>query len=113
MDRGDIWWASLEEPSGSSPGYRRPILIIQADSFNKSKINTIIGIVITSNLRLADAPGNIFLSSKESGLPKDSVINISQIITIDKQFLTEFVKKIKPSVLNDVENSLKLVLDLD
>jgi len=113
MNRGDIWWASLEEPKGSSPGFRRPILIIQADSFNQSKISTVIGIVITSNLRLADAPGNIFLSAKESGLPKDSVINISQIITVDKHFLTEFVKKLRPSTLNEIESSIKLVFDLE
>jgi len=113
MNRGDIWWASLEEPSGSSPGFRRPILIIQSDSFNQSKINTVIGLVITSNLRLADAPGNIFLSSKESGLPKDSVINISQIITVDKQFLTKFVKKLGPALVNEIESSVKLVLDLE
>jgi len=113
MNRGDIWWASLEEPSGSSPGFRRPILIIQADSFNQSKISTVIAVVITSNLRLVDAPGNIFLSAKDSGLPKDSVINISQIITVDKQFLTEFVKKLKPAFVNDVESSLELILDLD
>jgi mRNA interferase MazF len=113
MDRGDIWWASLEEPSGSSPGFRRPIIIVQADAFNQSKINTVIGLVITSNLGLANAPGNISLSKKDSGLPKDSVINVSQIITIDKRYLTEFVKKIRSSIMHEIENGLRLVLDLE
>ena len=113
MDRGEIWWASLNAPQGSSPGFRRPVLIIQANTFNHSKINTAICLVITSNTRLAGAPGNIFLSAKDSGLPKDSLINISQIITIDKQYLTEMVKKVRPVLMEDVANSIKLVLDIE
>jgi mRNA interferase MazF len=113
LDRGEIRWAALDEPSGSSPGFRRPVLIIQTDTFNQSRINTVICAVISSNVRLADAPGNIFLSTKDSGLPKDSVINISQIITLDKQNLTEPVKKVRPVVMRDVENSLKLVFDIE
>ena len=113
MDRGEIWWASLDEPSGSSPGFRRPILIVQADAFNQSKINTVIGVIITSNLRLSSAPGNIRLSKKDSGLSKESVINVSQIITVDKEYLTDFVKKIRPAIMNEVEIGLKLVLDLE
>lgn len=113
MVRGEIWWASLDKPSGSSPGFKRPILIVQADSFNQSKINTVIGVIVTSNLRLVDAPGNIYLSKKDSGLPKNSVINVSQIVTVDKEFLTKFVKKTRPSILHEVDNGIKLVLDLE
>jgi mRNA interferase MazF len=88
MRRGEIKWASLREPEGSEPGYRRPVLIIQPDDFNRSNINTALCAVITSNLSLANAPGNIRISSKSSGLKKPSVVNISQLITIDKRFLT-------------------------
>ena len=84
MQRGEIWWASLPEPVGSEPGYRRPVLIVQSDDFNRSRISTIIAVVITSNTRLAQAPGNVLLTKKLSGLLRDSVANISQIITVDK-----------------------------
>ena len=87
--RGEIWWAGLPEPVGFEPGYRRPLLIVQANEFNKSKINTIIALAITTNVRLADAPGNVLLSVKQSKLPKESVVNISQIVTIDKSFRSE------------------------
>jgi mRNA interferase MazF len=113
VNRGEIWWADLGEPQGSAPGFRSPVLIIQADYFNRSRINTIICAVITSNIKLAEAPGNIFLSKKESGLSKDSVINISQIITLNKNYLTEIVKKLKPIIMKDVETSLKLIFDID
>jgi len=79
MYRGEIWWANLSEPVGSEPGYRRPVLIIQDDTFNQSRINTVIVAVITSNVQLAEAPGNVSLPSQASGLPKDSVVNVSQI----------------------------------
>jgi mRNA interferase MazF len=113
VNRGEIWWADLVEPRGSSPGFKRPVLIIQADYFNRSRINTIICAVITSNVKLTEAPGNIYLSKKDSGLSKDSVINISQIITLNKNNLTEIVKKIKPIIMKDVETSLKLIFDID
>jgi mRNA interferase MazF len=89
IKRGEIWWASLLEPKDSEPGYRRPVIIVQSNDFNKSKISTILAVVITSNISLAQAPGNVFLPKKISGLPKDSVVNISQVITVDKSFLTE------------------------
>ena len=113
VNRGEIWWADLGEPRGSSPGFRRPVLIIQADYFNKSRINTIICAVITSNIKLSDAPGNVYLSKKDSGLPKDSVINVSQIITLDKKSLKDLVKKVKPIVMKDVDVGLKLVFEID
>ena len=110
IKRGEIWWAVLPEPVGSGPGYKRPILIVQSDEFNKSKINTIIAVVITSNRRLAAAPGNVFLSPKKSKLPKESVINVSQIITIDKSFLSEKVHIISSEIIAQVDEGLKLVL---
>jgi mRNA interferase MazF len=113
VNRGEIWWAELSEPKKSEPGYKRPLVIIQSNSFNKSNINTTICAVITSNLKLADAPGNIILNPKTSGLPKDSVINISQIITIDKSFLIEKVGELTNKQINRLENSLKLILSLD
>jgi mRNA interferase MazF len=110
MQRGEIWWASLPEPSGSGPGYRRPVLIVQANEFNRSKISTVIVAAITSNLALASAPGNVLLGTRVSGLPKDSVVNISQLMTIDKCFLTERIKAIDPHKIRDVEAGLRTVL---
>ncbi len=112
IERGSIWWADLDLPSGSGPGYRRPVLVMQADTFNRSKINTVVVVVITSNLRLAEAPGNVFLKKEESALTKDSVINVSQLITIDKEVLTEFVGKIGTKYLKKVEQGIKKVLSL-
>lgn len=112
IKRGEIWWAALPEPVGSGPGYKRPVLIIQSNEFNESKINTIIAVVITSNTRLAAAPGNVLLSSHKSKLPKESVINASQIITIDKSYLTEKVHILSSSIIAQVDEGLKLVLKL-
>ena len=112
MRRGEIWWASLREPKGSEPGYRRPVLIIQSDEFNRSNINTVLCAVITSNLSLANAPGNIRISSRSAGLSKTSVINISQLITADKSFLTEKVKTLDQRSMNEIDDGLRLVLNL-
>ena len=112
MRRGEIWWASLPEPSGSGPGFRRPLLIISANSFNESRISTVIAAVITSNLRLADAPGNFRLPAKGVGLSKPSVVNVSQIITVDKSFLTERAGRISPRLLAAVDDGIRLVLSL-
>jgi mRNA interferase MazF len=112
IQRGEIWWASLPDPAGSEPGYRRPILVIQANEFNFSRIATVIGIVLTSNTRLAQAPGNIFLPHQATGLPKDSVANVSQVVTLDKAFLTERVGSLSVSLVEQVENGLRLILSL-
>jgi mRNA interferase MazF len=110
--RGDIWWASLPVPSGSEPGYRRPLVIVQSDDFNCSRIQTVIAVVISSNLRLAEAPGNILLSAKSAGLHKDSVVNVSQLITVDKAFLTEKAGKLTRKQIQQIEEGLRLVLSL-
>lgn len=112
VQRGEIWWANLPEPVGSEPGFRRPVLVIQSDDFNRSRIATVIALVITSNVKLAQAPGNVLLPSKITGLSKDSVANISQIITVDKSFLTERVGKIPSHLFEQIENGIKLVLGL-
>jgi mRNA interferase MazF len=112
IKRGEIWWAALPEPAGSGPGYKRPVLIIQSDEFNKSKINTIIAAVITANTRLAAAPGNVLLSPKKSKLPKESVINVSQIITMDKSFLSEKVHTLSSEIIAQVDEGLKIVFKL-
>jgi mRNA interferase MazF len=110
--RGEIWWASLRNPVGSEPGYRRPVLVVQSDDFNRSRIATVIAVVITSNIRLAEAPGNVFLPQKLAGLPKDSVLNVSQVVTIDKSCLTEKLGILSPGVIDQVEKGLRLVLRL-
>ena len=112
VERGQVWWADLEEPRGSEPGFRRPLLIVQDDAFNRSRIRTVVAVVVTSNLRLLDAPGNVLLPAKTSGLPKDSVANVSQVITLDRDFLVEPVGKIIGRMLKDVEDGLRLVLGL-
>lgn len=112
MYRGEIWWANLSEPVGSEPGYRRPVLIIQDDTFNQSRINTVIVAVITSNVQLAEAPGNVLLPSQASGLPKDSVVNVSQILTLDKTFLIERVGALPDALQEDVDEGLRTVLYL-
>ena len=102
----------MPEPAGSRPGYRRPYLIVSANGFNDSRINTVIAAVITSNLRLADAPGNVRLTVRGSGLSKPSVVNVSEIITIDKAFLTERVGRVAPALLASVDDGLRLALSL-
>jgi len=112
MKRGEIWWADLDEPVGSAPGYRRPVIIIQADAFNKSKIQTIIVAVLTSNVQLSDMPGNIPLSKTESKLSKDCAINISQLMTIDKSILKKRVSMLEDRLVHVMDAGIKLVLDL-
>lgn len=110
--RGEIWWAELDEPRGSEPGFRRPLLILQADSFNRSRLRTVVVAVLTSNTRLLDAPGNVLIPAKTSGLPKDSVANVTQIVTLDQAYLAEKAGTIPPKIMARVEGGLRLVLDL-
>lgn len=110
--RGEIWWADLNEPRGSEPGYRRPLLIVQDDGFNRSRISTVLAVVVTSNLRLVDAPGNVLIPAKAAGLPGDSVANVSQIVTLDREFLDERVGRLPTRYMAAVDAGLKLVLGL-
>lgn len=103
MSQGDVCWASLEDPVGSGPGFRRPVVIVQGDSFNASRIATAVVVPLTSNLRLAAAPGNVVLAAARTGLPKDSVANVSQIVSIDRALLSDRVGKL-------LENDLRLLL---
>lgn len=112
MKRGEIWWANLPDPVASEPGFRRPLLIVQIDEFNRSIIRTVMVVVLTTNLRLANAPGNVLLKSAVTGLPKDSVANVSQVLTVDKSFLTEKVGKLRKAELQKIETGLRLLLGL-
>lgn len=112
IGRGEIWWANLPEPTGSSPGFRRPILVVQSDSFNQSKIQTVVVAVISKNLELAKAPGNVSITARTSRLPVDSIVNVSQVITIDKSLLTEFVSTLPNKKMEKIEEGLRLILSL-
>ena len=112
MRRGEIWWAALPEPVGSGPGMRRPVLIIQANPFNESRISTVIVAVVTSNLALAEAPGNVRLGKGDSGLPKPSVVNVSQVLTVDRGMLEEPVRVVSARVMERVNLGLRLALGL-
>jgi mRNA interferase MazF len=112
MQRGEIWWASLPSPNGSGPGRRRPVLVVQSDAFNASRIQTVIAAVITSNLGLSSAPGNLLLRRRDSKLPKDSVVNVSQLVTLDKSFLNERVSGLPKRLAGALDESLRLVLGL-
>jgi mRNA interferase MazF len=110
--RGEVWWADLAEPRGSEPGFHRPVVIVQADGFNRSRIATVLAVVLTSNLRLVDAPGNVLVSAKTAGLPRDSVANVSQVVTLDRDFLDRRAGKLPPRSMAAIDAGLKLVLDL-
>lgn len=112
MIRGEIWWADLGIPFGSEPGFKRPVIILQDNLFNKSRIRTIVVASITSNLSLAEAPGNVLLEKEESGLRKDGVINVSQISTIDKLRLIEKIGNITRTTEEKVNAGVELVLGL-
>ena len=111
VERGQVWTADLGEPEGSEPGHR-PVLIVQSDAFNRSRLRTVIAVILSTNLRLLDAPGNVLVPAKASGLRKDSVANVSQVITVDREFLGELVGRVRGPVLEDVETGLRLVLGL-
>ena len=110
--RGQIWWSDLGEPQQSEPGHRRPVLIVQEDHFNQSNLATVIVLSLTSNLRYQHFPGNVFLSKARSGLEKDSVINLTQLTTIDKSWLETHVSDLPASLMVQVEAGLRLVLGL-
>ena len=112
MYRGEIWWANLPDPIGSEPGYRRPVLVIQDDTFTQSRISTVIVVIITSNIQLAEAPGNVLLPLGVSGMSKDSVVNVSQIFTVDKTFLVERISSLPDYLQEEIDEGLRTVLYL-
>jgi mRNA interferase MazF len=112
LQRGEIWWSDLPEPRRSEPGFRRPVLVVQADAFNRSRIQTVIVAVITSNLEIAAAPGNVLLPARSSGLPRDSVVNVSQLLTVDRDFLTEHAGTLPARLQGSVDAGLRSVLQL-
>lgn len=112
ISRGEIWWADLGEPVSSRPAFIRPVLVVQADSFNRSRIATVIAAVLTSNLSLADAPGNVLLATHRTRLPRDSVVNVSALVTLNKSELTERVSELSVTAMQEVEAGLRLALGL-
>ena len=112
MERGTVWWAELPQPVASEPGFRRPVIIVQANSFNQSRIKTIVVVVVTSKVKLADAPGNVSLPAASTGLPKDSVANASQVITINKSFLVEKCGRVPSTLMKAIDEGLRLSLSL-
>lgn len=112
VQRREIWWAELEEPRGSEPGFRRPVLIVQADAFNRSRLPTVLAVALTSNTRLLDAPGNVLLTARNTGLPTDSVANVTQVVTLDSDYLAERAGRVGPTLMARVDAGLRLVLDL-
>jgi mRNA interferase MazF len=108
--QGDVCWADLPEPAGSGPGFRRPVIVVQSDAFNRSAIATIVCVPLTSNLRWAQAPGNTLLPARSTGLPKDSVANASQVVAIDRALLTERVGRISRNQLEAILDGIGVVL---
>lgn len=112
MRRGEVWWASLGAPRGSEPGFRRPVLIVQSDEFNASRIATVLAVTLTSKMALAEAPGNVVVRRRQSGLRRDSVANVSQVVTLNKAFLTEKAGELSGPLMAAVDEGLRLVLSL-
>jgi mRNA interferase MazF len=113
MIRGEIWWAEFGIPYGSEIGYTRPVLIVQDDSFNESRIRTIVVLPLTTNLRLLDAPGNVFIQKKESKLANDSVIIVAQLYAIDRGRFKEKISKVTKEIMEQVEVGIKLVIGIN
>jgi len=111
--RGEIWWAELPLPSGSGPGMRRPVVVVQSNAFNESRIKTVVVAVLTSNLALAAAPGNVRVGKSASGLKNTSVVNVSQLLTLDKEFLARRVKALPPKIMTELNLGLRLCLALE
>lgn len=112
IDRGEVRWAELSEPRGAEPGFRRPVVVMQSNAFNRSRIGTVIVVVLTSNLRLLDSPGNVLIPAKLAGLTRDSVANVSQVMTVDRRDLGEAAGRLDALTLKRIEAGLRLVLAL-
>jgi mRNA interferase MazF len=108
--QGELWWAELPAPTGSEPGFRRPVVVVQGDPFNRSALRTVFCVVLTSNLKWADAPGNVLLSPRATGLPRDSVANVSQVVTLDKASLSQRIGKLPRLKLDLILAGLDIVL---
>ena len=110
ISQGEVWWANLPDPTGSGPGFRRPVVIVQGDSFNRSRLATVVCVPLTSNTKWANAPGNVLLSSRLTGLAKESVANVSQIVSLDKTLLTDRLGKLPRTKLGLVLSGIDIVL---
>jgi len=110
ISQGEIWWADLPQPTGSGPGFRRPVVVVQGDSLNRSRIGTVVCIPLTSNVKWAKAPGNIMLSPRLTGLSRDSVANVSQIVSLDKALLTDRAGKLPGAQLALVLSGIDVML---
>lgn len=110
ISQGEVWWADLAEPAGSEAGYRRPVVVVQGDAFNRSAIGTVVSVPLTSTLRWAEAPGNVRLSARSTGLPRDSVANVSQIVALDRTLLTERVGKLSRAKVELLLSGVDIVL---
>lgn len=111
INQGDIYWVDLDEPSGSEPGYKYPHVVIQNNLFNRSQIRTVVVLPLTSNLRRADAPGNILLKKGEANLPKQSVVNVSQVFTVDKSQLDEYIGTVSSKRVREILDGVRLVIE--
>jgi len=110
VSQGDVWWAELPAATGSGPGFRRPVVIVQGDALNRSHLATTVCVPLTTNLRWADAPGNLLLAARITNLQQDSVANVSQILAIDKSLLTEYVGKLSRAKVNVLLSGIEVVL---
>jgi mRNA interferase MazF len=110
ISQGEIWWADIPPPAGSEPGFRRPVVVVQGDALNRSRIATVVCVPLTSNLKWADAPGNVLLAARSTSLPKDSVANVSQIVVLDRTFLTERVGKLSAAKVELLLSGIDVVL---
>jgi mRNA interferase MazF len=110
ISQGEVWWADLGEPRGSKPGFRRPVVVIQGDGLNRSRLSTVVCVSVTSNLKWASAPGNVLLSEDATGLHRQSVANVSQIVTLDKSKLTERTGKLPRAKLDLVLSGVDVLL---
>jgi mRNA interferase MazF len=110
ISQGEVWWADVPPPTGSGPGFRRPVVVVQGDALNRSRIATAVCVPLTGNLRWADAPGNVLLTARATHLPKDSVANVSQIVALDKSILTERVGKLSPAKVDLLLSGIGVVL---
>jgi mRNA interferase MazF len=112
MKRGEIWWTDAGEPSGSEPGFRRPAVIVSANEFNATTIRTVVVVFLTANAARALDPGNIWLTSRQTGLPSGSTLNVTQLTTVDKRLLTDRVSRLSETVMRQIDDGLRLVLSL-